>query len=109
MRGLQGRTYIVTGASSGIGRATAVRLLSEGARVMGADIADAPTLPESESPDPMWAFSRCDVSDEDSVQQLVRDAVTFGGTSPDWSMQQVWRVAARCTCCRPRSGTVSSP
>jgi NAD(P)-dependent dehydrogenase (short-subunit alcohol dehydrogenase family) len=79
VRGLQGRTYIVTGASSGIGRATAVRLLSEGARVMGADIADAPSLPESEPLVPMWAFTRCDVANEDSVQQLVRDAVSFGG------------------------------
>ena len=42
MRGLQGRTYIVTGAASGIGRATAARLLEEGARVMGADIAAPP-------------------------------------------------------------------
>ena len=40
MRGLEGRTYIVTGAASGIGRATADRLLDEGARVMGADIGD---------------------------------------------------------------------
>ena len=37
MRGLEGRTYIVTGAASGIGRATAARLLDEGASVMGAD------------------------------------------------------------------------
>ena len=40
MRGLDGRTYIVTGAASGIGRATAARLLDEGARVMGADLAE---------------------------------------------------------------------
>ncbi|MEB0001501.1 MULTISPECIES: SDR family NAD(P)-dependent oxidoreductase [Cryobacterium] len=33
-----GRTVIVTGAGSGIGRATALRLLSEGARVIAADI-----------------------------------------------------------------------
>ena len=38
MRGLDGRTYIVTGAASGIGRATAARLLAEGARVVGADL-----------------------------------------------------------------------
>jgi len=31
MRGLQGRTYIVTGAASGIGRATMTRLMDEGA------------------------------------------------------------------------------
>ena len=38
MRGLSGRTYIVTGAASGIGRATAARLAEEGATVMGADL-----------------------------------------------------------------------
>ena len=42
MRGLGGRTYIVTGAASGIGRATAARLLDEGASVMGADLAVPP-------------------------------------------------------------------
>ena len=42
MRGLKGRTYVVTGAASGIGRATVARLLEEGARVMGADIAEPP-------------------------------------------------------------------
>ena len=34
----EGRTAIVTGAGSGIGRATAVRLALEGSRVIAADI-----------------------------------------------------------------------
>jgi NAD(P)-dependent dehydrogenase (short-subunit alcohol dehydrogenase family) len=33
-----GRTAVVTGAASGIGRATVVRLVGEGARVIGADV-----------------------------------------------------------------------
>ncbi|HVA06514.1 MAG TPA: SDR family oxidoreductase [Acidimicrobiales bacterium] len=79
MRGLRGRLFIVTGASSGIGRATAARLLEEGARVMGSDIADAPSPPPADSSDSTWAFTRCDVSDDASVRHLVEATVAFGG------------------------------
>jgi NAD(P)-dependent dehydrogenase (short-subunit alcohol dehydrogenase family) len=80
MRGLQGRTYIVTGAASGIGRATANRLLSEGARVLGADITGPPDMAHIEwgrAAD--WSFTQVDVTDEASVGELVRTAVAFGG------------------------------
>jgi NAD(P)-dependent dehydrogenase (short-subunit alcohol dehydrogenase family) len=80
MRGLQGRTYIVTGAASGIGRATTFRLLEEGARVMGADIAAAPELGfGTAGRDGGWAFAQVDVTDEGSVEALVRATVHFGG------------------------------
>lgn len=36
------RTFVVTGAASGIGLATARRLLAEGGTVVGADLADPP-------------------------------------------------------------------
>ncbi len=80
MRGLGGRTYIVTGAASGIGRATAARLLDEGALVMGADLAVPPDdVAEGSDESGRWAFTRADVTDEDSVAALVRAAVDFGG------------------------------
>ncbi len=75
MRGLSSRTYIVTGAASGIGLATAMRLLDEGALVMGADIVDPPAGLSSSD---RCSFVHCDVADETSVEQLVRAAVTFG-------------------------------
>jgi len=71
MRGLRGRTYIVTGCASGIGRATATRLAEEGATVMGADLSD----PSGDD----WAFTQTDVTDEDAVARLVQAAVDLGG------------------------------
>ena len=80
MQGLKGRSYIVTGAGSGIGWATATRLLAEGALVMGADIKEPPHSPTgNRASDGTWAFTRTDVTDEASVEQLVRAAVAFGG------------------------------
>jgi NAD(P)-dependent dehydrogenase (short-subunit alcohol dehydrogenase family) len=79
MRGLEGRTYIVTGAASGIGRATASRLLDEGANVMGADVADEPSAPGAGGARAHWSFTQCDVTDEAAVEALVAAAVTLGG------------------------------
>jgi NAD(P)-dependent dehydrogenase (short-subunit alcohol dehydrogenase family) len=78
MRGLTGRNYIVTGAASGIGWATASRLLAEGARVMGADLVE-PTTPPAGAADENWAFTPTDVTDETAVEQLVQAAVEIGG------------------------------
>src|SRR5271165_1124551 len=81
MRGLGGRTYIVTGAASGIGRATAARLLDEGALVMGADLAVPPDdIAEGRDESGRWAFTHVDVTDESSVAALVGSAVEFGGS-----------------------------
>ena len=80
VQGMQGRCYIVTGAASGIGWATAVRLLGEGAFVMGADLKEPATLPIGHrSGDGKWAFTHTDVTDEGSVEHLVRATVEFGG------------------------------
>jgi meso-butanediol dehydrogenase / (S,S)-butanediol dehydrogenase / diacetyl reductase len=38
MRGLEGRTYIVTGGGSGIGAASVKRLLEEGCNVAAVDL-----------------------------------------------------------------------
>jgi NAD(P)-dependent dehydrogenase (short-subunit alcohol dehydrogenase family) len=71
MRGLAGKNVIVTGAASGIGRACAVRLLEEGASVMGADVTPAEGAPAEASGGAAWAFTAVDVTDEASVVNLV--------------------------------------
>jgi NAD(P)-dependent dehydrogenase (short-subunit alcohol dehydrogenase family) len=75
VRGLGGRTYIVTGAASGIGHATAARLLEEGAAVVGADVVEA-----DPPGDGRWEFRSTDVTDEGSVSALVEAAVAFDGS-----------------------------
>jgi NAD(P)-dependent dehydrogenase (short-subunit alcohol dehydrogenase family) len=78
MRGLTGKSVVVTGAASGIGRATAARLLEEGARVLGADITPDAGFPGPGQSD-AWAFRPVDVTDEDSVVAMVGEAVARFG------------------------------
>jgi NAD(P)-dependent dehydrogenase (short-subunit alcohol dehydrogenase family) len=55
------RTFVVTGAASGIGLATAQRLLAEGGSVVGADLAAPPDL------GPDFRFVTADVTDEAAI------------------------------------------
>jgi NAD(P)-dependent dehydrogenase (short-subunit alcohol dehydrogenase family) len=73
-RRFEGKTAIVTGAASGIGRATAVRLATEGALVACLDV-DAEAVKETASAlvtlgAKALAF-RCDVTDENEVNRTV--------------------------------------
>jgi NAD(P)-dependent dehydrogenase (short-subunit alcohol dehydrogenase family) len=69
---LEGKRALVTGASSGIGRATAARFLAEGARVATFDLS-------GEAVDGALDL-RGDVSDEDAVAEAIAGAVEeFGG------------------------------
>jgi NAD(P)-dependent dehydrogenase (short-subunit alcohol dehydrogenase family) len=76
------QTIVVTGAASGIGRATAARLLSEGATVVGADLQDSPAAP-GDGKDGKWDFRRVDVTDLDTVAGLFDHAVELGGGRVD--------------------------
>ena len=74
------RTFVVTGAASGIGLATARRLLAEGGTVVGTDLA-AP-------PDDLGArfeFVAADISDESAVGSVfaaVPDRLAGRSASP---------------------------
>ncbi len=75
------RVAIVTGAGSGIGRATALRLASEGARVVLADWSEE-GLKETASLMPEGAEHvehKVDVADEAAVKALVDDTISRFG------------------------------
>jgi NAD(P)-dependent dehydrogenase (short-subunit alcohol dehydrogenase family) len=83
MNGIQDSVAIVTGASSGIGRAAAMRFAEEGASVVAADVnADggAATVDEIRDAGGEATFVETDVSDRSDVNAMVEAAVDrYGG------------------------------
>jgi NAD(P)-dependent dehydrogenase (short-subunit alcohol dehydrogenase family) len=75
---LENKVAVITGAASGIGRATALRFTAEGAKVVVADIDEgAGTKLASEIG---GTFIKVDVADEASVEALyAKTAETYGG------------------------------
>ncbi|OQD97286.1 hypothetical protein PENVUL_c084G06358 [Penicillium vulpinum] len=74
---LEDQVIIVTGAASGIGMATAIAALREGARVFGVDIAPPPaTLQENNK----FRYAQCDLAIESSIEAVVNNCLeVFGG------------------------------
>lgn len=70
-----GKTVIVTGAGSGIGRATVVRLVQEGASVVGSDVSQE-RLDElaAELTESTFAPVVGDISSEESIQRILAAA-----------------------------------
>lgn len=107
-RGLAGKVAIVTGASSGFGRAIALAMARHGARIVVGDIREeAPAGNFDESPGQSTVelvaagggdalFVPCDVSRQDDVVRLVGRAVErFGGLDILVNNAGVWRGNAR--------------
>ncbi len=75
---LENKVAIITGAASGIGRATAVRFAAEGAKVVVADMAQKEGAALAEQIG--GTFVQVDVSSEQSVQAMYASVVaTYGG------------------------------
>ena len=80
MSKLSGKVAIVTGGASGMGRATVMRFLAEGAKVMVADLneangAETLAVAKAQGHADGIAFLRCDVAKESDVAQLVEETV----------------------------------
>ncbi|WP_026128216.1 SDR family NAD(P)-dependent oxidoreductase [Nocardiopsis lucentensis] len=83
MNRYEGRRVLVTGAGSGIGQATALRVLSEGGAVVAADVSEAglkDTLDKAGPAAERLGTVVVDIADETSVRAAVRSAAAqLGG------------------------------
>jgi 3-oxoacyl-[acyl-carrier protein] reductase len=71
---LQSQVAVVTGAASGIGKAIAEKFVSEGAYVVGADMADVTLAAETQR----YESVHCDVTREGDVERLIAAAESVG-------------------------------
>jgi NAD(P)-dependent dehydrogenase (short-subunit alcohol dehydrogenase family) len=74
MNRLAGKVAVITGAGSGIGRAAAKLFTAEGAKVVVAEIDAALGEASAREAGPAARFVRTDVTNDDSVRQMVAEA-----------------------------------
>ncbi|TXI09309.1 MAG: SDR family NAD(P)-dependent oxidoreductase, partial [Novosphingobium sp.] len=66
-----GKTVVVTGAASGIGRATTIAFAAEGATVYAADIDEAGLLATASASNGKVVTARCDVTRCEDIKALM--------------------------------------
>jgi 3-oxoacyl-[acyl-carrier protein] reductase len=74
----KGKTILITGGGSGLGRATAVIFAREGARVVIGDINEAgsrETVSAVEAEGSEAIFVKCDVTSRDAIKELIARAI----------------------------------
>jgi NAD(P)-dependent dehydrogenase (short-subunit alcohol dehydrogenase family) len=76
---LDGKAVLITGAASGIGRATAVAAAEEGAKLLLADVNAGGGEAVAQELGGKAVFSACDVTSEEQVQALVATACSMFG------------------------------
>src|SRR6266542_1577721 len=121
---LAGKVAVITGASSGIGRAGAIRFAAEGARVVVSSNREDEgkrVVREIEEQGGTAVFVFCDVTRPDDVEALIATAertwgavhvlyasagVMITGTAPETS-EDDWRLGIRVNCLCP--GPIETP
>ena len=86
--GLDGKTIVVTGGSSGIGAAIVKELINNGATVVNGD------LKEGDFKDPNLKYVHTDVTDPDEVENLAATAEKING--------EIWGVVNNAGINKPR-------
>src|SRR3546814_2056407 len=96
MSDLSGKTIIVTGGGSGIGRATVELLVASGANVAVADINDEAGEAVVAASGGKAAYFRCDIAQEEDVKALV--AQTLRSEEHTSELQSLMRISYAVFC-----------